>query len=666
MSIVKSLVERAALSAATLGFIACSDSASAPPVAPESQVRLRSDVSRPGDVVDAAVDLAAAQDLASPVDVAVVDPGLADQPAPDASALGACAARLGATIFEGDTTTVTVEGDEALLLSAAHGTAYRLRLRDAQGSPVTGRVSLSQGPERATLILHPAGHLAAVLVAPYETRAFRVDGQAQLALGFDAVSEVVLDARPPDCLEGLNLIDVEATLGLGIVAQADLSTTAGLRAACHTHEAMAASACAVLEAAGLGFSEPLPAILRGSTHARDFGAAGPSRLEGPASRDLRAVSCGDRLGLSLLAYLPTDALGQTVHAERLSSIRARTGTLLRRLDVERPAQLEVAQARLSRLLVALSRVAALLHPSSYEVLESDASLGQNSGLVRAAASTRALFNDVRPSLDLPLPYRSFVLTGPVPRLDSFAVASTTATAATLGFGPHLDCALPRVTSLDSFADGLQFDTALTIDALLDVLDSAADGALHDLWNVAEPDAMAAADAGASDAALAQDLAVDAFLEADGPIAGPCMADHLEPNNDWQTAVQDGRRLVNTFAVQGLTLMPGDEDHISFERPNGFMGANVGATVRSSNHCEGPSGRVCVELSWWTWVYAEGLLGDVPDLLAGPVCGDLAAGITVPAARYGGLAGEAWLSFVVRVYREGGAPVALPYEITVPH
>ena len=74
----------------------------------------------------------------------------------------------------------------------------------------------------------------------------------------------------------------------------------------------------------------------------------------------------------------------------------------------------------------------------------------------------------------------------------------------------------------------------------------------------------------------------------------------------------------------------------------------------------------MELSWWTWVYAEGLLGDVPDLLAGPVCGDLAAGITVPAARYGGLAGEAWLSFVVRVYREGGAPVALPYEITVPH
>lgn len=152
-----------------------------------------------------------------------------------------------------------------------------------------------------------------------------------------------------------------------------------------------------------------------------------------------------------------------------------------------------------------------------------------------------------------------------------------------------------------------------------------------------------------------------------PDAAPplCVIDEHEPNDSWQVAVQEPRRLPVEVATQtGLTLLPGDEDYIDFYTY--IVNYRLTATVSADPTC-GPNagGRLCAEMLWYTWVQAEDLIDPTPIPIAGPLCGDLSSPLFLNAGAVAGLAGEPWTSIVMHVWRQPGTPdVPISYRVDI--
>jgi hypothetical protein len=416
-------------------------------------------------------------------------------------------------------------------------------------------------------------------------------------------------------------------------------------------------ACAAVAGVSTALGEALPARLRLAADTRpEFGPAGAAALEGPAAGRLAEETCGAAWGVVPLGVIDAAAF---VDPEQTPLARWRRLAAVFEAGIRRAApEAEAQRARLLRFGTALAHLDGVVRPADFELVPAAAGLAGGSALARAGSAVRALVvaGDVAtpPAFGDP-GLRTFALDGPAPAFDAFAHARSAQPAGAYGLGPAALCDLGRLGGLLDFAAGLQVESHAAVDAVLDVLEAVR---LDD--DPPPPaDAGRAPDAGAppADAGLPPDAAV--------PPAGPCGPDEQEPNQTWEQEVQDNQRQArNVSGLDRLTLEPGDVDWYVFE--GGLINPHLSATISAEPLCESPGGRICAELQWWTWAYAEGLLDDRPFTLVERVCAEVADGIVLDAGGIGGLAGEPWTSMVVHVTEDPAAPLAAPvaYRIRV--
>ena len=566
-------------------------------------------------------------------------------------------------------TVLSAEGGSAPLTagtgdatSADGGTFWRVQVVDPRGRALEAQASLVVSAEAFTLIVHAPGYLAAVLSAPLESRTYGVNAARQATEG-PGTKEVLGASEVPDCATGTRFISVLAALAplpdrlvreLAGEALADACAPGG-------GEPPESPACSTLARIRDALVD-LPARLRLSADSHpSYGEAGLARLAGPAAAALLGDTCGSPWGVAPVAFLD-DAAAPLPDQAAMARWRRLTDAYTRQSALLAPGD-AVAADRLFRFGLALVRLAGVVSPIGFDLLSVAPEFVEQNGLTAAAAAVRAVVaaGDAAAPAAVLEPLRGFVAGVAAPAFDGFAFARSAEPAGAYGLGPAALCDLGVVRAFVVTGEALQIDSAPAVSAMLDVLEAAASG-----WGQAPiVDAGPSADAGvpAADAALPADAAVAPSPDA-GPV-GVCGPDDSEPNQSWEQEVAEGERLArNVSELRQRTLEPGNDDWYDFEA--GLLNPHLSAALSAEPLCESPGGRLCGELLWWTWAYAEGLLDNTPFTLVARTCADIADGLVLDAGGIAGLAGEPWTSMVIHVTEDADAPLAapLPYRIRV--
>lgn len=650
------------LGAALLGSTACGDASTSNKTTVDAEVISIRDI---GPVVDA--DLSEREDatpidFAPPPDARILD-AVADAAVewdlgirPDAAACtptvvddtgGAAALAEGA----GDITTRT--GDDF----------FRVTVVDPRGRPVPGAavsVILSAEADAFTLVAHAPGYLAAVLQAPRGNGTYGINAARQVTEG-PGSKDTLGASEVPACAAGTRFVSVLAALAplperIARDVAGDALTDACAPGGAEPPESPACAALGRVRDAQTN----LPARLRlaADTHPA-YGEAALPRLPAQAGMALVAETCGTPWGVAPVAFVDDTAAAlpdqlPLARWRRLAEVFTRQALLLQPGDA-------AAADRLVRFGTALGRLSGVVNPVAYDLVAGDPTFPQVNGLARAAEAVRAVVaaGDAAVPAAADDTLRAFAGAGVV--LDAYAFARSADAAGNYGLGPAALCDLSRVTSFLT-VDAETLDVHAAVDVLLDVLEAAA------AVEPPPPPADAAPPPPPADGGIAPpppDAAV--APDPDAAVVDPvaCSPDDSEPNQTWQAEVAEGQRLPqNVSELRRRTLEPGDEDWYDFEA--GLINLNLGATLAAEPECVGPGGRLCAELLWYTWVNAEGLVGDEPVVLVERRCGDIADGLSLQAGGVGGLAGEPWTSVLVHVTEDAAAPLAapLPYLVRV--
>lgn len=637
---------------------ACDDTAGSGAGAPDVTVRLLPDVGPDGGPDTGPVVDATLLDVGVPVDQGSVDmqpdgppPVFGDfEPRPDAAACTLIA------LASDDGGQAALEPGAGDVTTASGADFWRITVVDARGRPLpAATASFIIGADAFTLVVHAPGHLAAVLNAPKGDGTYGINAARQAVEGPGA-KEVLGASEVPACAAGTRFVSVVAALApLPPRITRDLVGDALADACARGEEPPESPACAALAGLATALGEALPARLRLAADTRpEFLAAGAAALEGPAAGRLAAETCGTPWGVVPLGILDAAAFPEPEQTPLARWRRLATAFegAIRRVAPDAEAQ----RARLLRFGVALSHLDGVVRPADFELVGPVAGLAGGSALARAGEAVRALVaaGDVTAPAFASDALARFAATGPAPAFDAFGHARSAQPAGAYGLGPAALCDLGRLGGLLDFNAGLEIESHAGVDALLDVLEAV------------RLDDAPAPDAGlppAPDAAVPPDAGLPPVPDA-GPV-GACGPDDQEPNQTWEQEVRDDQRQPrNVSGLDRLTLEPGDVDWYVFE--SGLINPHLSATISAEPLCERPGGRLCAELQWWTWAYAEGLLDDRPFTLVERTCADIADGIVLDAGGIGGLAGEPWTSMVVHVTEDAAAPLAapLPYRIRV--
>jgi len=535
----------------------------------------------------------------------------------------------------------------AALYDAASETYLSLVAVDAAGMPlVEATVHLVTDGTVFTALVTAPGRLPTLVNAVGAPRlAFGLDAQVQLHEGVAAVEGRAPTVVAPDCLRPGMVLELHSRhlpVNRG-VARLLVSPWLDQRCPGDGWEA----SCAVVEGLAERLGDELPVGLAVRTEAPELGG-----LQGLGSLDadwsaLRAASCAEALGASLVRWAESEAL-----LARLRVVAQRTELLLVRLSRDAPGAVAGASDELASLLVPLARIAWLLrtggidlHPEStgQRFLARNAFLG-------AVEAVKAYADGIPHGLAFDAPYEALLLGGEVPPIDGLAFRLSRES------GLGVDCAMAVVTDLDA---GLTITVDTAVLRMLDVLEA---GLSHIERHWPDP-----GDAGPSpdaqiDAGPPPDAgppAPDAFV----PMGPECLADADEPNDEWPPLVE-GRHPVGGVELDELTLLPDDEDWYIYEIENPSLDVRV--RLDASDHCGGhPGVRVCVELWKWSWVMDQGL-EEGPERLRRPICGPVADGLDTGRFGADGLANQPWIAVLVHVYREDERRSPAAYQLVLSH
>ncbi len=559
---------------------------------------------------------------------------------------------------------------------------FEVHLSDEDGAELpVAAVALVLGAGEWSVLARGAQHAPTFAFGDQSDQGLQVSALAQLG-GAGAREEIAAIASAPDCLSPNYVVELRSVHIHAAEAIARSAIGPWLEGPCQ--EGGSPTACAIVEEVR-ALSAPWPQGIVAPT--TTYGAPGQaSDLVG----DLESAtqqSC-DGLGGLLLGWLaaaephPLQVRGQAV----LRRFEAALG----RLESDAPEDPEAASAQLRGGLSALARVQWMLRSGSVDIYgPSAARFNAANSFMAAAGAVKTYARGKGIVLDFEAPYRGLLIDGSTPNPTGLAYRASQRTASQLGLGDGLDCALLVASEL-SLAQGPGIDVETGIERMLDVLEAGAhiietevwpgvvDGGLDagppkdlGLLDAAvdmgvEPDAAVEPDVAVEpDDAVEPDAAVDAGPEPDQGPVDPCGADEHEPNEDWRPLAADNARRPLGGASLAATLPPGDEDYYVFNV--NLVNFNVGASLSGRPACGDVNQELCLELYFYSWINAEGLLDDDLVDFAGPACGDLAQGINWVGPRaIGGVAGEAWASIVARVYRRDGGEVPAAYQLDFTH